>query len=79
MFLSLCTANPPPPPSLLELIAKILPQDSLPDPIRIHCPLHLDNIPDTNAARMTVHSLNRIREALCFPFNTPDATLPCHL
>jgi hypothetical protein len=76
-FPSLRAANPP--PSLLEVIAEIIPQDSLPDPIRIHCPLHLNNIPDTDAARVAVHSLNRVRETLCSPFNTPDAVLPRRL
>jgi hypothetical protein len=76
-FPSLRAANPP--PSLLEVIAEIIPQDSLPDPIRIHRPLHLDNIPDTEAARVAVHSLARVRETICSPFNTPDATLPRRL
>jgi hypothetical protein len=76
-FPSLRAANPP--PSLLEVIAEIIPQDSLPDPIRIHRPLHLDNIPDTEAARVAVHSLARIRKTICSPFNTPDATLPRRL
>jgi hypothetical protein len=73
-FPSVCTANPP--PTLLKVLAEIMPQDSLPDPIRIHNPLHLDNIPDTDIAWVTVHSLARVREALCSPYNTPDATFP---
>jgi hypothetical protein len=76
-FLSVRTANPP--ASLLETLAEILPQDTLPDPIRIHHPLALDNIPNTDSARLVVQSLWRVREGLCSPFNTPDAILPRRL
>jgi hypothetical protein len=54
-FPSVCTANHP--PTLLKVLAELMPQDSLPDPIHIHNPLHLDNIPNTNIAQVTVHSL----------------------
>jgi hypothetical protein len=70
-------ANPP--ATLLETLAEIIPQDSLPDPIRIHRPLSLDNIPNTDIARLVVQSLARTREGLCSPFNTPDAILPRRL
>jgi hypothetical protein len=76
-FPLLCAANLP--LTLLETLAEILPQDTLPDPIHIHNPLHLDNILDMDLARVTVHSLARVWEALCSPFNTPDATLPRRL
>jgi hypothetical protein len=71
-FPSVRVANPP--PTILEVLAEIIPNDSLPDPIHIHNPLHLDNIPDTDLARNAVYSLARVREALCSPYNTPDAT-----
>jgi hypothetical protein len=76
-FPSVRAANPP--PSLLDVLAEIMPQESLPDPIRIHNPLHLDNIPDTDLARVLVSSLARVREGICSPYNTPDAVLPCRL
>jgi hypothetical protein len=76
-FPSVRAANPP--ATLLETLAEILPQDTLPDPIRIHNPLSLDNIPNTDIARLVVQSLARVREGLCSPFNTPDAILPRRL
>jgi hypothetical protein len=76
-FPSVRAANPP--ATLLETLAEIIPQDSLPDPIRIHRPLSLDNIPNTDIARLVVQSLARVREGLCSPFNTPDAILPRRL
>jgi hypothetical protein len=76
-FPSVRVANPP--ASLLETLAEIIPQDTLPDPIRIHHPLSLDNIPNTDIARLVVQSLARVREGLCSPFNTPDAILPRRL
>jgi hypothetical protein len=60
-------------------LAEIMPQESLPDPIRIHKPLHLDNIPDTDIACVVVQSLAHVQEGLCSPYNTPDAILPHHL
>jgi hypothetical protein len=76
-FPSVRAANPP--ATLLETLAEILPQDTLPDPIRIHHPLTLDSIPNTDSARLVVQSLARVREGLCSPFNTPDAILPRRL
>jgi hypothetical protein len=76
-FPSVRAANPP--ATLLETLAEIIPQDSLPDPIRIHRPLSLDNIPNTDAACLLVQSLTRTQEGLCSPFNTPDAILPRRL
>jgi hypothetical protein len=65
-FPSVRVANPP--PTILEVLAEIIPNDTLPNP------LHLDNIPDSDLARNAVYSLARVREALCSPYNTPDAT-----
>jgi hypothetical protein len=76
-FPSVRAANPP--ATLLETLAEILPQDTLPDPIRIHHPLSLDSIPNTDAARLVVQSLARVQEGICSPFNTPDAILPRRL
>jgi hypothetical protein len=76
-FPSVRAANPP--ATLLETLAEIIPQDTHPDPIRIHRPLALDNIPNTDMARLIVQSLARVREGLCSPFNTPDAILPRRL
>jgi hypothetical protein len=76
MFPSVHAANPP--LSLLEVLAEIMPQESLPDPIWIHHPLHLNNIPDTDLARVLVSSLARVHEGLCSLYNTPDAVLPRH-
>jgi hypothetical protein len=76
-FPSVRAANPP--TSLLETLAEIIPQDTLPDPIRIHRPLTLDNIPNTDMARLVIQSLAQVREGLCSPFNTPDAILPRRL
>ena len=65
-------ANPP--PTILEVLAEIILNDTLPDPIHIHNPLHLDNILDSDLACNMVYSLAHIQEALCSPYNTPDAT-----
>jgi hypothetical protein len=75
-FPSVCAANPP--PSLLDILAEIMPDEFLPDLIHIHNPLHLDNIPDTDITCNAVYSLARVCEALTSPFNTPDATFPHH-
>jgi hypothetical protein len=75
---SVQVANPPPPPTILEVLTEIMPNDTLPDPIHIHNPLHLDNIPDTNPTQNAVYSLAHVCEALCSLYNTPDATFPHH-
>jgi hypothetical protein len=40
--------------------------------IEISDPLTAENIPDTEEARLAIHSLARLHQALTCPFNTPD-------
>jgi hypothetical protein len=62
-------ADPPPP--LDKLLIDLLNNEEFSEVILTN-PLTAQNIPETEEARVALHSLARIRQALSTPFNTPD-------
>jgi hypothetical protein len=63
-----------PPPPLDRLLVDLLDNNDLAE-VSVTNPLTAKNIPDSEDARLAVHSLNCIWQALCMPFNTPDHCL----
>ena len=61
----------PHPNDLLVTLAK----DDHVSSFRITNPLTPETIPDNNEAQVTLHTMNRLRQALTSPYNTPDAIL----
>jgi hypothetical protein len=62
------------PPPLLDALRIEMLEDEDVSQFPLTNPLSTDNIPNTDAARVAIHSLARLREALSSPWNTPDRT-----
>ena len=57
-----------------DLLVSLI-KDEYSSSVRITNPLTPDTVPDNNEARSAIHALNRVRQALTSPYNTPDAIL----
>jgi hypothetical protein len=65
----------PDPPSLLDALLVELLEDSDVHHIPLSHPLTTDDLPNSEASRVLIHTLACLREALASLFNTPDHTL----
>jgi hypothetical protein len=69
-----CIPIPPPP---LDETLVILNESERLDQVSITNPLNYSNIPDTKEAHSAIFALNRIRQTLSDPFNSPENTFDC--